>query len=170
VICLSRDIGGIPMKKHRYSAKNIKQADWKQIVGGTAGRRVVFGVDVAKEDFFGVLMQEDLGVIATLKWRHPEQTRALGAHLIEELHADRLEVAMEPSGTYGDALYGYLSGLGLPISTGSVRNGFTTPLRCMTASRACTMPNLRTSSRGCTSMVAAVCGRRSPRSAVTDKR
>lgn len=103
------------MKKHRYSATNIKQAEWTRIGAGTAGRRVVFGIDVAKEDFFGVLMDEGLGVIATLKWRHPEQTRELGAHLSAELHADRLEVAMEPSGTYGDALYGYLSGLGVPI-------------------------------------------------------
>jgi transposase len=103
------------MKKHRYSATNIKQADWKQIGAGTTGRRIVFGVDVAKEDFFGVLMGEDLAVSATVKWRHPEQTRALGAHLIGDLHADRLEVAMEPSGTYADALYRHLSELGIPI-------------------------------------------------------
>jgi len=111
------------MKKHRYSATNIKQADWKNLGRGTAGRRVVFGVDVGKDDFFGVLMQEDLGVVATLKWKHPEQTRDLGAHLIEELPTDRLEVAMEPSGTYGDALYGYLSGLGIPHLPGQSETG-----------------------------------------------
>jgi transposase len=70
---------------------------------------------VAKEDFYGVLMQADLTVSATVKWKHPQQTRELAAHLIEDLHADRVEVAMEPSGTYGDALYGYLSGLGVAI-------------------------------------------------------
>ena len=102
------------MKKHRYSATNIKRAEWQKIGARTAGRRVVFGVDVAKEEFFGVLMEEDLAVTATLKWRHPEQTRELGSHLIEEVRADRLEVAMEPSGTYGDALYGYLSEMGIP--------------------------------------------------------
>ena len=79
------------MKKHRYSAKNIKRADWKQISAQTAGRRIVFGVDVAKDDFFGVLMQEDLTVIATLKWVHPQQTRELGEHLIKGMHAQRLE-------------------------------------------------------------------------------
>ncbi len=103
------------MKKHRYSAKNIKQADWKKISTQTTGKRIVFGVDVAKDDFFGVLMQEDLTVIATLKWVHPAQTRALGDHLIDNLQAQHLEVVMEPSGTYGDALYGYLSGLDLPL-------------------------------------------------------
>jgi len=68
-----------------------------------------------KRTFSGVLMQADLTVSATVKWKHPEQTRELAAHLIEDLHADRVEVAMEPSGTYGDALYGYLSGLGVAI-------------------------------------------------------
>ena len=52
------------MKKHRYSAQ-------------TEDRRIVFGIDVAKDDFYGVLMQEDLSVIATLKWIHPQQTREL---------------------------------------------------------------------------------------------
>ena len=48
------------MKKHRYRARNIKQADWKQVSSQSVGQRIVFGVDVAKDDFFGVLMQEDL--------------------------------------------------------------------------------------------------------------
>jgi transposase len=103
------------MKKHRYSAKNIKQADWKQVSSQTAGRRIVFSVDVAKDKFFGVLMQEDLTVSATLKWVHPQQTRALGEHLLKDVQAERLEVVMEPSGTYGDALYRHLSDLGLPV-------------------------------------------------------
>ena len=128
------------MKKHRYSAKNIKQADWKQISAQTASQRIVFGVDVAKDDFFGVLIQEDLAVSATLKWIHPQQTRELGAHLLNDVQADRLEVVMEPSGTYGDALYRHLTGLGLPRSTGSVPNGCTMLRRSTTACRVCTMP------------------------------
>lgn len=103
------------MNKHRYSAKNIKQANWTQISAQTSGRRIVFGVDVAKDDFFGVLMQEDLTVSATLKWKHPEQTREVVTHLIEDLNADPLEVVMEPSGTYGDALYRHLSDKGLTV-------------------------------------------------------
>ena len=59
--------------------KNFKQVNWEKISAQTAGQRIVFGVDVAKEKFFGVLMQEDLTVIATLKWVHPEQTRELGS-------------------------------------------------------------------------------------------
>jgi hypothetical protein len=80
------------MKKHRYSAENIKQADWTTIRAQTSGRRIVFGVDVAKDDFFGVLMQEDLTVRATLKWKHPEQTRELAAHLIEKKNGDTIPI------------------------------------------------------------------------------
>ena len=103
------------MKKHGYSAKNIKQVNWEKINAETTGRRIVFGIDVAKEKMFGVLMQEDLTVIATLKWMHPEQTRELGAHLLEEVAAQPLDVVMEASGTYGDALQSYLAGPGLAV-------------------------------------------------------
>ena len=54
-------------------------------------------------------------MIATLKWTHPEQTRELGEHLLQAVAAQRLEVVMEPSGTYGDALQRYLTGLGLAV-------------------------------------------------------
>lgn len=65
------------MKKHRYSAKNIKQTDWKQLAAATAGQRVVFGVDVAKDGFFGVLMGEDLAVSAELDLYQDQQQRNL---------------------------------------------------------------------------------------------
>ena len=63
------------MKKRRYRATNVKQANWEKIASLAAGHRVVFGVDVAKDDFFGVFMQSDRTVVDTIKWVHPEQTR-----------------------------------------------------------------------------------------------
>jgi transposase len=102
------------MKKRRYSATNVKQANWERIADLAAGQHVVFGVDVAKDDFFGVLMKSDRSVIETLKWVHPQQSRELGAHLLE-LQARELEVVMEPSGTYGDALRSYLTASGLAV-------------------------------------------------------
>ena len=103
------------MKKRRYRAINVKQANWEKIASLAAGQRVVFGVDVAKDDFFGVLMKTDRSVIDTIKWIHPQQTREVGEHLVQDLEARELEVVMEPSGTYGDALRGHLSGLGLAV-------------------------------------------------------
>jgi transposase len=44
------------MRKHRYSATNIKQIDWSVLPEQTAGERLVLGVDVAKEDFLEALL------------------------------------------------------------------------------------------------------------------
>jgi transposase len=103
------------MKKRRYRATNVKRANWERIASLAAGQRIVFSVDVAKDDFFGVLMKTDRSVIDTIKWVHPQQTRELGEHLLHDLDAQNLEVVMEPSGTYGDALRGYLTGLGFAV-------------------------------------------------------
>ena len=102
------------MNKRRYKATNVKQVNWEMIATQTQGERMVFGIDVAKEDFFAVLMKADQTVIETLKWVHPQQTREMTAHL-RDLDCARIEVAMEPSGTYGDALRGHLSELGLSV-------------------------------------------------------
>ena len=103
------------MKKRRYRATNVKHVNWERIESLTAGQQVVFSVDVAKDDFFGVLMKTDRSVIETIKWVHPQQTREVGEHLLHDLGAQHLEVVMEPSGTYGDAVRGYLTGLGLAV-------------------------------------------------------
>lgn len=103
------------MRKRRYKATNVKQVNWERISAQTKGQRIIFGIDVAKEDFFAVLMKADQSVIETLKWVHPQQTRELVAHLVQELESADLEVAMEPSGTYGDALRGHLSELGVAV-------------------------------------------------------
>ncbi len=103
------------MKKRRYKATNVKRVNWERIGAQTEGQRIIFGVDVAKEDFFAVLMNADHSVIETLKWAHPQQTRELVAHLLDDLKGAQLEVAMEPSGTYGDALRGYLSERGVSV-------------------------------------------------------
>ena len=102
------------MNKRRYRATNVNQANWEKMTSRAAGQPMVFGVDVAKDDFFGVLMDTDRQVIDTIKWVHPQQTPVLGARLVG-LHAQRLAVVMEPSSTYGDVLRGYLNGLGIAV-------------------------------------------------------
>jgi transposase len=102
------------MKKRRYRATNVKQANWEKIASLAAGQRMVLGVDVAKDDFFAALMTPDRSVIATIKWVHPQQTGEVGKQLLD-LDTQKLEVVMEPSGTYGDALRCYLTGLGFAV-------------------------------------------------------
>ncbi len=92
------------MKKRRYKATNVKQVNWEVVAAQTQGQRIIFGIDVAKEEIFAVLMKIDQSVIETIKWVHPQQTRELSAHLLNDLKCSCLEVVLEPSGTYRDAL------------------------------------------------------------------
>ena len=103
------------MKKRTYRATNVKQANWEKIAGLAAGQPVVLGVDVAKDEFFAVLMNTDRSVIDTIKWVHPQQTVEMVEHLLESVDRQTLQVVMEPSGTYGDALRGYLGDRGLAV-------------------------------------------------------
>ncbi len=102
------------MNKHRYQAKELQRVEWARLAEGVKGQRLVLGVDVAKEDFYGALMLSSTEVAATIKWQHPGESPAPGAFL-SSLPASRVEVALEPSGTYGDSLRGFLRGLGLEI-------------------------------------------------------
>lgn len=102
------------MNKHRYQAKELQRVDWAQLSERIAGQRLVFSVDVAKEDFYGAFMVSALETLVTIKWQHPGETPALGDFL-SALPASRIEVALEPSGTYGDSLRGVLRGLGCEI-------------------------------------------------------
>jgi transposase len=92
------------MSKHRYHAVAFDDVKWVPIAEQGAGQRLVFAVDVAKEDFVGTLMGMDRMPIETIKWTHPEQTRALVEEMVNTFEPACLEVVLEPSGTYGDAL------------------------------------------------------------------
>lgn len=102
------------MNKHRYQAKGLHQVDWGKLAEAAGDRRVVFGVDVAKEVFYGVLLVSAQEVLATLSWHHPQETRVLEARL-RALGPERIEVVLEPSGTYGDSLRAVLRALGCGV-------------------------------------------------------
>jgi transposase len=100
------------MSKHRYQAKELQRFEWERLAEDVQGQRLVLGVDVAKENFYGAFMVSSLEALGTIKWQHPGETPALGTFL-SALEAARIEVVLEPSGTYGDSLRGFLRGLGL---------------------------------------------------------
>jgi transposase len=104
------------MRKRTYRAKEIKQIDVASVGGKVEGRRLVFGIDVAKEDCFGRLVTEDELVVATVKWNQLTDTRQLIGWLQTVRGcAAELEVALEPSGTYADALVHQLKCVGLSV-------------------------------------------------------
>lgn len=102
------------MNKHRYQAKGLQQVDWGKLAEAAAGRRLVFAVDVAKEDFYGAFLVSAQEVLVTITWRHPQETPVLEERL-GALGAVRIEAAMEPSGTYGDSVREVLRALGCRV-------------------------------------------------------
>lgn len=104
------------MSKRRYSATEFNRVNWAMMTEQVAGQRAVFAVDVAKEDFVGALLDAQRTPLVTVKWKHPQHTRALVEQLVALSGAAQpLDVAMEPSGTYGDALRWQLVSAGLAV-------------------------------------------------------
>jgi len=102
------------MKKRIYRGVNVKKVDEERLADAVRGKRVVFGVDVAKEAMVGSVVVERNDVKLNVKWTHPAETTEL-VELITGLPAASIEVAMEPSGTYGDALRYQFAMCGVPV-------------------------------------------------------
>lgn len=102
------------MKKRPYRAISVKEVDRTMIRQRLEGQRVIVGIDVAKVDFVATLMGEDSETVVTLKWKHPTETREF-VQLLKDVSASRLEAALEPTGSYGDALMGQLRQQGVEI-------------------------------------------------------
>ena len=90
------------MKKRVYRATDITKVNIEQLSEKVKGKKIVFSVDIAKQDNYGAIVLEGhWEPIKTIKWRHPERSREM-VQMIKGLGAAKVEVAMEPSGTYGD--------------------------------------------------------------------
>ncbi len=91
------------MKKRAYKATNINKINSEKLSENVKGSKMVFGIDVAKEDFFGAFVNEKQEVLQTIKWKHPKQSMEV-LNLIKGLPTSSFEIAIEPSGTYGDPI------------------------------------------------------------------
>jgi len=90
------------MKKRIYRATELTKVNIEQLAEKVKGKRVVFGVDIAKQDNYGaVMLWAEKEPVMTIKWRHPERSSQM-VQVLKDLGASTVEVAMEPSGTYGD--------------------------------------------------------------------
>jgi len=113
------------MRKRVYKATAINQVNWKRLSNLVLGKRIVFGIDVAKEDFFGVFKDESQSILMVIKWKSPRDVPQL-LNCLSSLPAKGVEIAMEPSGTYGDALVHHLTKEGFSVNLVS-------PKRCKDA-------------------------------------
>jgi transposase len=92
------------MKKHSYKQTDVNKIDWLKLREKTEGQELLFSVDVAKQDFVGVLMTKTGEILNIIKWKHPQNTANLLERLCNDLVTASLEVVLESSGTYGDVL------------------------------------------------------------------
>jgi hypothetical protein len=86
----------------------FKQVDWVAVTQRVAGGRVVLAIDVAKSDMVATLLTSEGAVRVTFTWVHPQQSGELLGVLEALAEQASLEVVLEPSGTYGDALVAQL--------------------------------------------------------------
>ncbi|SEH08272.1 transposase [Candidatus Venteria ishoeyi] len=103
------------MKKHTYRQIDVNNINWTKIRAQAENRDLHFCVDVAKQKFVGLLVTADSEIICLLKWTHPQDTLGLVERLCNGLGVARLEVVMEPSGTYGDVLRWQFTKRGIPV-------------------------------------------------------
>lgn len=102
------------MKKRIYRAVEIKDLVEHGLASAVEGERVVVGIDVAKNKQFAVIAVGTAKVVNTIKWNHPEETPRF-IDLLKQLPCESVEVALEPTGTYGDAMRYQMLNRGLKV-------------------------------------------------------
>jgi transposase len=109
------------MKKRTYRKVPIKSVTVEQVLQRLGERRrLVLAVDVAKTDMVAVLWdpgaEHEQRALFTVSWKQPQEQAAVERLLAGlQRHAVVVEAAMEPSGTYRDALRAMLLGLGIEV-------------------------------------------------------
>ncbi len=101
------------MKKRTYRAVPAKEFGWDRLAEQPLDRLVV-GLDIAKKVMFATLMTAEKKIVGVLKWDHLSASRWVVSRLAA-LPVASLEVAQEPSGTYGDALREAITDSGIEV-------------------------------------------------------
>ena len=92
------------MVSKAYRATRVNDVDWDRLARGNEGANITLGVDVGKRDLWLVCRWETGRFERPWRVKNPEEIPILIA-LIQRMSTDhKLVVAMESSGTYGDAL------------------------------------------------------------------
>ncbi len=102
------------MKKRQYRSVSVKKMNLDTLLEEAGDAAIVVGVDIAKEDMFATFARDGQPLV-TVRWKHPESTLAFVEILVLLKARGTVEVAMEPSGTYGDPLRTLLYGADIPV-------------------------------------------------------
>lgn len=99
------------MKKRIYRATPVKDLDLDALSARLPQEAITVGVDVAKEVMFAALLSSEAKVLGLFSWVHLSETR----RVVSWLSSLSVQVALEPSGSYGDALRYCLYEAGVPV-------------------------------------------------------
>jgi hypothetical protein len=114
----------LTMKKRSYRAQKVNEVRWEGVADRVKERAVVWAIDVAKIEQYGILMDSKREVMVTVKWAHPAETPALLERRMG-LAGGSLTAVMESNGVYGDTLRRPLRETGIAVyrfrSLGSAR-------------------------------------------------
>jgi transposase len=104
-------------KKRSYSTKPVESVSVEALTPALAGGCIV-ALDVAKKKFVGSIATSSGESLTLFRFEHPKETSQF-LELLEGLRRvagqGRLKVAMEPTGTYGDAIRHQLVVRGIPV-------------------------------------------------------
>ena len=103
------------MSSKAYRATPVNDVNWQERARGKEGVGIALGVDVGKFELSVVCRWDDRRFERPWRVKNPGEIPALVA-LVTQIHAERKTVvALEPSGTYGDALRQALADKEIPV-------------------------------------------------------
>jgi len=91
------------MKAVKYSSVNVNSVDQKELDSQLRGDRLIMGLDVAKKKEYAALADDTGDSLGVIHWEHPWQSRKF-ADFIDGLKPSRVQMVIEPTGSYGDPL------------------------------------------------------------------
>jgi len=102
------------MKKRSYRAQKVNEVRWEEVAERVKDKAVVWAIDVAKVEQYGVLMDSERQVVVTLRWAHPAETPT-ALDQLRVLPCGSLTAVMESTGVYGDTLRRQLREAGMEV-------------------------------------------------------
>lgn len=103
------------MSKRKYRATKIQAIDHTKLSAELGDGKVIVAIDVAKTKFYAAIVGSDGAVRQIVKWTHPAESGAFMALVGHLGGAQRVQVVLEPSGVYGDAIRAALDRAGIPV-------------------------------------------------------
>jgi hypothetical protein len=105
----------IPMKSKAYRGTPVNRVQASQLGAGREGQAMTVGVDVGKYQMVAVARWPDGDFERPWNVANPEEIPTLVALLGQVQARHPVTIALEPSGTYGDALRQALGDAGLEV-------------------------------------------------------